>query len=348
MTEHAKNMMVGLTMIGAMLLLGWMIILFTGLPNLLKSGYEVHIRMEARSELNVGDKIHLEGMEVGSVSSIAFTDPKDPYKGITVTALVDPEIILPSNTVLWVTKRTLGRPWLEFFAQGDLPPGKAETLSKSEPDTISGYAKEASLLPDELGPALKGLAELSENLNKLLAPEDEPGSATSPATTAPKSIGARSKKKGLAGTLENLNTTLAGLAEVFGDIENKNNLKATLANLAAASEKADKAMGAIKEFADETRKSFTQAASSAGAVGKRIDKLAQKLIEDAEKISTVLATINRIAMKVEKGEGTAGKILNDAKLYNNLQEAARQTQILLKEFSELVKTWKESGVKIKM
>ena len=348
MTEHAKNMMVGLTMIGAMLLLGWMIILFTGLPNLLKSGYEVHVRMGARSELNVGDKIHLEGMKVASVSGIAFSDPKDPYKGITVTALVDPEITLPSNTVLWVTKRTLGRPWLEFFSEGDLPHGKPKTLSKSEPDTISGHVKEASLLPDELAPALKGLAELSANLNKLLSPQDEPGATTGPATTAPKSGGVGSKKKGLAGTLENLNTTLAGLAEVFGDVENKNNLKATLVNLAAASEKADKAMDAMKEFADETRKSFVEAAGSADAVGKRVDKLAQKLIEDAEKISTVLSTINRIALKVEKGEGTAGKMLNDAKLYNNLQEAARQTQILLKEFSELVKTWKESGVKIKM
>jgi ABC-type transporter Mla subunit MlaD len=344
MTEHAKNLMVGMTVIVAMVLLGWMIILFTGLPTLLKSGYEVHVRMEARSQTEVGDKIHLAGKEVASVSDIFFTDNQDPYKGVTLTILVDSDITLPSNTTLWVTKQTLGRPWIEFFAEGDLPPGKPPSLSKITPDTIIGHAKSASLLPDELTPALKGLATLSENLNKLLSPPEEPiatsGPTTSPATTP--------GRKGLAGTLDNLNVTLAGLAEIFGNVENRANIKASLANLAKASKKADKAMDAMKEFADESRKAFVAATGSADSVGKRIDQLAIKLIDDAEKISTLLATINRIALKLEKGQGTAGKLINDPKLYNNLQDVAKQTSILLKEFSELVKTWKESGVKVKM
>ena len=348
MTEHAKNLVVGLTVIVAMVLLGWMIILFTGLPTLLRSGYKVHVRMAARSQMDLGDKIHLAGKEVGSVSDISFTDPKDPYKGITMTALVDSDITLPANTVLWVTKQTFGRPWLEFFTEGDVPldpdTGKTPTLSKVKPDTIVGHAKEASMLPDELAPALKGLATLSENLNKLISPEATPTATTGPTTsptTAPRS-------KGLAGTLNNLNVTLAGLAGVFGDVENQANIKTSLANLATAAEKADKAMDAMKEFADETRKSFVKAAGSADAVGKRVDQLALKLIEDAEKISTLLATINRIALQLEKGEGTAGKLLNDPKLYNNLLEATSQTKIMLKEFSDLVKIWKEDGVKIKM
>ena len=345
MTEHAKNLVVGLTVIVAMVLLGWMIILFTGLPTLLRSGYKVHVRMEARSQMDLGDKIHLAGKEVGSVSDISFTDPKDPYKGITMTALVDSDITLPANTVLWVTKRTFaGRPWIELFTEGELPLGSPPTLSKVKPDTIVGHAKEASMLPDELAPALKGLATLSENLNKLIAPEAEPTATTGPTTsptTAPRS-------KGLAGTLNNLNVTLAGLAGVFGDVDNQANIKTSLANLATAAEKADKAMDAMKEFADETRKSFVKAAGSADTVGKRVDQLALKLIEDAEKISTLLATINRIALQLEKGKGTAGKLLNDPKLYNNLLEATGQTKIMLKEFSDLVKIWKENGVKIKM
>jgi len=348
MTEHTKNLMVGLTVIVAMVLLGWMIILFTGLPTLLRSGYEVHVRMEARSEMDVGDKIHLAGKEVGTVSDISFTDPQDPYKGVTMTALVDSDITLPANTALWVTKQTLGRPWLEFFIEGDMPrdpdTGQTPTLSKVKPDTIVGHAKEASLLPDELAPALKGLATLSENLNKLIAPEAQPAATTGPTTsptTAP-------KRKGLAGTLNNLNVTLAGLAKIFGNVENQSNIKASLASLATAADKANKAMDAIKEFADETRKSFVKAAGSADAVGKRVDQLALKLIEDAEKISTLLATINRVALKLEKGEGTAGKLLSDPKLYNNLLEVTSQTKSMLKEFSDLVKTWKESGIKVKM
>jgi len=76
--------------------------------------------------------------------------------------------------------------------------------------------------------------------------------------------------------------------------------------------------------------------------------LAVKLIEDAERISALLATVNRIAMKLEKGDGTVGRLMNDPKLYNSLQEAANQTQILLKEFSAMVKSWKENSIKVKM
>jgi len=348
MTEHTKNLFVGLTVIVAMVLLGWMIVLFTGLPTLLRSGYKVRVRMEARSEMDIGDKIHLEGMEVGSVSDISFTDPQDPYKGVTMTALVNSDVTLPANTVLWVTKRTFGRPWLEFFTEGDMPrdpeTGKTPTLSKVRPDTIVGHAKEASLLPDELAPALKGLATLSENLNKLISPESAPVSTTAPATSPAAAPG----RKGLAGTLNNLNVTLAGLAKIFGNVENQTNIKASLASLATATDKADKAMDAMKQFADETRKSFVTAAGSANNVARRVDQLALKLIEDAEKISTLLATINRISLQLEKGEGTAGKLLSDPKLYNNLLEATNQTKIMLKEFSDLVKTWKESGIKVKM
>ncbi|MDP6636183.1 MAG: hypothetical protein QGG42_14890 [Phycisphaerae bacterium] len=345
MTEHAKNLMVGLTVIVAMLLLGWMIILFTGLPTLLKSGYSLRVRMEARAQVEIGDKIHLAGKAVGTVSELSFTDPQDPYKGVTLTALIDREITLPSNTVLWVTKPAfVGRPWLEFSIEGDIPPGKDSNLSKTTPDTIVGHAKQASMLPDELAPALEGLSTLAANLNKLLETEDGPATTTGPST----SPAATTRRKGLAGTLRNLDATLEGLAKIFGDVENQTNIKASLANLATATDKANKAMEAMKDFADETRKSFVKASGSAEAVGKRVDQLALKLIDDAEKISTLLSTINRVALKLEKGEGTAGRLLSDPKLYNNLQDAANQTKILLKEFSDLVKTWKESGIKVKM
>jgi len=351
MTDHAKNMMVGLTVIVAMVLLGWMIILFTGLPTLLTSGYQVKVRMQARSQVEVGDKINIAGKNVATVSEVSFTNPDDPYSGVTLTVLVDSEITLPSNTVLWVTKQAIvGRPWLEFAVEGDLPAGKAPSLSKTSVDTIVGRAKVASILPDELAPALKGLAPalkglatLTENLNSLIAPQ------TAQATTKPSTNPAESGPgQGLAATLGNLNTTLKGLSKVFGDVENQENIKTSLQNLATAADKADKAMDAMKAFADETRKSFTKVSDSADKVTKRIDQLTVKLIEDAEKISVLLGTVNRIALKLEKGDGTVGKLMNDPKLYNSLQEAANQTQILLKEFSALVKTWKENGLKVKM
>ena len=53
-------------------------------------------------------------------------------------------------------------------------------------------------------------------------------------------------------------------------------------------------------------------------------------------------------VKIESGEGSAGKFINDPKLYNNLIEVSDQMTQLLKEFRQLVKKWKASGLEIKL
>jgi len=341
MTEHAKNLAVGLTVITALVLLASMIVLFTGLPTLFQRGYRIQIRLPSRAETNPGDEIHISGEKVGRITGIDFTDPDDPYKGVTLTARINRNIRLPGNTAAFVYKRPfVGGAYTELKPEGTPATDQAtgRPLAFLEPDTeivISGQVITPSMMPDDLEPALKGLAKLAENLNNLIAPPppDRGATTAAAATTAPGTPLARS--------ISNLNAALGGLAKVFGDVENQANWKTSLANLGKATERADKAMEAMRRFADEARKTSTTA-------GKRIDQLTQKLIEDAEKISRLLATVNRAAMKLEAGEGTAGRLVNDPKLYNNLVELTQQMKVLLGELSQLVKTWKEKGVKIKM
>ena len=74
---------------------------------------------------------------------------------------------------------------------------------------------------------------------------------------------------------------------------------------------------------------------------------AGKLIESADELSVLLATLNKAAAKIESGKGTAGKLLNDPKLYNTLLEVGDQMTRLLKEFRQLVEKWKTSGLGIR-
>jgi len=339
MTEHTKNLAVGLTVIVALVLLGSMIVLFTGLPTLFQRGYRIDIRLPSRAETNPGDEIHISGEKVGRITGIDFTDPDDPYKGVTLTARINRNIRLPGNTAAFVYKRPfMGGAYTELKPEGPLPtdPATGSPVTFLQPDTeivIPGRVITPSMLPDDLEPALKGLAKLAENLNNLIAPPPPAQGTTTASAPAPGTPLARS--------ISNLNAALEGLAKVFGDVENQANWKTSLANLGKATERADKAMEAMRRFADEARKTSTTA-------GKRIDQLTGKLIEDAEKISRLLATVNRAAMKLEAGEGTAGRLISDPKLYNNLVELSQQMKVLLGELSQLVKTWKEKGVKIKM
>jgi len=156
---------------------------------------------------------------------------------------------------------------------------------------------------------------------------------------------------------------------VLGDPKNQANIKTSLANLAKATAKATEAMDALKSFATEasktaaeTRRTIADARKTVATAGqtatrfsrlaenadRRVEELTAKLIEDAEKLSTLLTAVNKMTRKVESGEGTAGRLINDPKLYNSLLEASDQLTELTKEFRRLLEHWKKHGVPIKL
>jgi hypothetical protein len=48
--------------------------------------------------------------------------------------------------------------------------------------------------------------------------------------------------------------------------------------------------------------------------------------------------------KINEGEGTAGRLINDGKLYENLLENTEQLQILLEDLIPVIEKLKEKGV----
>ncbi|MFP3938586.1 MAG: hypothetical protein ACLFVW_09630, partial [Phycisphaerae bacterium] len=206
----------------------------------------------------------------------------------------------------------------------------------------------SGLLPDELGPALDGLAKLTENLNELIAPEPATADGEEPTTAPPASAGVK-------GTIEKLNRTLDALYAVLGDVENQRNIHDSLGNIRRAAEAATEAMNSMEAFAVEARQAAAGATETieevretTRAARQRMEDVSGKLIESAERISTLMSTVNRTASKIESGDGTAGRLVNDPELYNNLLDATREMSGLMKEFRTLVETWKETGVQIKV
>ena len=71
-------------------------------------------------------------------------------------------------------------------------------------------------------------------------------------------------------------------------------------------------------------------------------------MDDADKLGDLLTTLDKVAAKVSEGEGTAGKLLNDPQLYNDLVESARQLARTLEELQATVKAWREDGLRLKL
>ncbi len=359
MKENARNFAVGLTVVAAMAVLGGMILVFTGLPGMFQRGYPLHISSYTTHGVNSGDMIHFGGMPIGRVTTIRFTDPENPAAGVTFEAKIKHGVKLPGNCLAYFFGRgMIGGAYIGLKADG--PPrirdGKElELLPTDGSIVMEGKFVGHELIPSELTDAMKSISNLAENLNLLIAPPEPtgvpasaPGEPGAPGETQPAAAG-------LKGTVEKLNLALDALITVMGDAENQKNIKSSLANFSKATAATTDAMGAIKSFAEEARKTAIDAQATAKDFSKlamhsqeKIDDLAGKLIETAGSVSKLMATINRVVTKIDAGKGTAGKLINDPHLHHNMLDAIGQLNELLIETRQLVKVWKEEGVKLKM
>jgi ABC-type transporter Mla subunit MlaD len=358
MNERRRNLAVGITVIASLALLAGMILIFTGFPQWFAGGYVVRIEASSTLDAQPGDTVHLAGMPVGNVTSVQFANPDIPSQGVTIAMKIDGGVPLPANTKAYFYSRGVtGQTYIELKASSPLPRGpggEVRYLSRDGTAVIEAERRGSSLIPDELSDAIDSFGKLAENINQLFEPPPQPQTGTG-TDTAPTTDRAPTSLQSMQGVLVQLGTTLEGLNEILGDPESRQNIKQSLSNLAQATAEANEAMAALKAFATEARQTTTQATATvenfselAQVSRRKLDQLSDKLIEDAEQLSDVLATTNRLMTKIEQGEGTAGQFINDRQLYNNLIQATEQLNQTLREFRDLARGWREEGVPIKV
>ncbi|MDD5064672.1 MAG: MlaD family protein [Phycisphaerae bacterium] len=104
--------------------------------------------------------------------------------------------------------------------------------------------------------------------------------------------------------------------EIVGDKANKENIKTTLANLSVATED--------------------------------LKKLLASGVGTSEEINKTSAELRLILEKINSGQGTTGKLINDARLYEKLLENSDELEVLLKDLREMVAEYRKKGIKVKL
>ena len=113
--------------------------------------------------------------------------------------------------------------------------------------------------------------------------------------------------------------------EIFGDSNNKTNLKQTLANVTVMTAQFTETLKSIKSFSDS------------GTVA---------LHDTAQKINNTLIEFQKLLTKANQGDGTAAKLLNDGRLYENLLDSSQELQMALEQWKILAAETREGGVEI--
>jgi phospholipid/cholesterol/gamma-HCH transport system substrate-binding protein len=364
MKERKHNVAVGLTLLVALGMFAVMVLLFTGLPEMFEGGWVLHARFAQTYETRVGDWVHIAGMRVGRVTKIGFFQD-DPRKGVQFDLRIDRGVQVPGNVVPRIYSRgVVGGSFISLDATGparkDPATGKPLAfLPPNWPAVLEGERQSEGLFPKELVDGLKGLAKLGESLNDLIG--QPPGATTRPGTTQP-STAPTAPNGTIRDTFARLGKAVDSVDAVLGSQDNQANIKLSLANLAVATAKAAEAMTELKTFSweagkavagaklvvEEVGKTATKFGTLADNTDRRIGELSQKLVADAEKLSEMLTTLNQVATKMDSGQGSAGQLLNDPKLYNNLLEASQQLTKLMEEFRAALEQWKARGIPLKL
>ena len=246
--------------------------------------------------LGTGSQVFVKGVKVGSVSDVQLT----ASDSVRVTMRLDMNRLLPEGTIAYLT--SLG-----------LIEGKSIVLELgSSEDTV------------EFGTGIEGI--YVESITE--------------------SLGTKGEDLGndLSSTFKELNTFLEQLNETL-DEDAQRSLNETLENTSAATKRVAKILndkqteieGAISSGSSMLAQLDTLASDNR----PRVDSLMASLegnIRELEKIRVELegasAGLNEIIEKINSGQGTIGKMVNDPSLYNNLDELTNELNELVKGINE--------------
>lgn len=358
MNERKRNIAVGLTVLVALCGLGFMIVLFGEVPAFLRSGYTVWVTFPHAGGIEQGADVRLNGVRIGTAARVELNE--DPAEGVLVECRINRDILIPGDVQAFASRSGLSGSGHVSLNAPTPKPGALEPkpLPTDGSARLTGQIASRGLLGGDLDEKLEHIVEgfdsfrrLADNINMLLmgeAPSTQP-------TTAPGQVAATEPTGGLGKTLDKLNDALDSFNALVGDDQARADLHASLANLREATEAGTQAMNELRDFAgraastldtvDETASSVRDAAD---ATRDRMQELTGSLIEDAERLSELLATLNRAATKIEAGDGTAGRLINDPQLYENLLESAQQLSRTLTELRTTIRQWREEGVRMRI
>lgn len=139
----------------------------------------------------------------------------------------------------------------------------------------------------------------------------------------------------LENTITSADSMLTAITEILDD-STRNNIRGTFRNLDATVSSfrvtADELQGIVKGNSAKLDRTFTNLDEMSTNFNKFSDTLSSmdigKITSDLEK---VIADFEGISNKLNSKEGTAGKLINDDAVYNNLDQATKQLEQLLQD-----------------
>lgn len=305
MIHIKREVKLALTAIAAIIILIWGI-------NFLKAKalfdrnnvfYGVYDRVDG---LKISSSVIYRGYSVGQVTAINFTGER--FDKVLVQFTVGKKLEIPSNSVAAIQSSDL-----MGSKSINLIPGNSTTYAESG-DTLRSQL--------ELG--------LMEQLNKQLEP----------------------LKRKAENVMVSLDSVLLALQEIFSDGAN-GNIRSSLKSVSRTLDNVEEASGTLNSLLKEESGKISTILENINSITANLESNNSKVNSSLDNISSIsdsLRSINlnntvrylnhvllqadSIVIKINRGQGTLGNVVNDNELYYNLTAVSENLDKLLTEFRQ--------------
>jgi uncharacterized protein YoxC len=104
----------------------------------------------------------------------------------------------------------------------------------------------------------------------------------------------------------------------------------------------------LEKLSIDLQKTNASADATITKAGTRIDELSKQVGGRLDQVAGVLERFQSMANKIDKGEGSAGKFINDPKLYEALVDTSQELNLTVKDLRRLIEQWEQEGVSLKL
>jgi phospholipid/cholesterol/gamma-HCH transport system substrate-binding protein len=294
--QYSNELKVGAAIVVAVFVAFAGIRFFQDIP-LFGSSYPLHAEFEDAGGLNSGNPVRMKGVKVGAVEDVEL-DPETQNVRVRLQMQRDPHI--PEGSQAQVSGiSALGGVHVKIIPgprdNPQLDPGS--TLEPpAQGSSLDQLTAQAPALASKADSVLTGANTTLDGLNRQLR---DPGSDFRRALAS---------LRGMSGNLEEITEA------------EKETIRTLLQNLEGVSSD-------LKAFTGENGDSLDVAV-------RRLNRSLDRLNRSLASFERTSATLDTITTKLNDGEGTAGRLVNDPGLYLKMDSVATRTNDLLLDFQE--------------
>ena len=312
-TQRRRNMIVGVFVVIGVCALIWLIFKFGDLPTAVTkmSSFEVYVQFPTAPGVQTDTPVRFCGYQIGRVTKVMAPEiRKDMVTGLEYYQTI---------VVLSIDKKYVDIPSnvdVKLMSRGL---GSSYVEIKQYPEKpeepLDPNRLETVHLVDQI------LLQGSTGITSEFFPEET--------------------QKKLENMVDGLRVLIANANDILGNRSNKENLQKTISNLTDASHEA-------KQTIEEFRKFAIAGTTTLKNVDAKTEELVVTMVDTSEEIGKASAQMRLILEKINNGQGSAARLINDGRLYENLLEDTQQVQLLLEELKSFVTQARNKGVPIKL